>query len=313
MAAEPTDIAVITCVFNPAGYRQPRENFARFAAKLDRDGVPWYAIELAFYDRPFSLPKIENIFQYRSRSVLWHKENLLNVLASKLPRRFTKIIWLDGDLIFSGCDWWQRASEALERYTVIQPFETASWWARDGATVHKTKKSLLHHFVDSHDELVAGKIDLARCSLGFAWAARRELFEAGGLFAYAILGGGDTCMALAFSGLKDARFEWPGRLGRHLDAYAATMLPVVEGRLGYLPGISVHHMWHGEARNRRYFGRRRTLAAFDYDPLIDLAKDADGMWQWASDKPALHRAVCEYFEQRREDPTWWQRILNLGG
>ena len=43
--------------------------------------------------------------------------------------------------------------------------------------------------------------------------------------------------------------------------------------------------------------------------LTDIARDPDGMWQWASEKPAFHRAVRQYFEQRKEDPTWWQRML----
>jgi hypothetical protein len=116
-------------------------------------------------------------------------------------------------------------------------------------------------------------------------------------------------MALAFSGLTDERFEWAGRLGAHVRNYADRMLPVVQRRLGYVPGITVHHMWHGDARHRRYYGRRKILAEFDYDPLTDIARGPDGMWQWASDKPAFHRAVREYFEQRHEDPTWWQRML----
>ncbi|MBI2468786.1 MAG: hypothetical protein HYV62_13395 [Candidatus Rokubacteria bacterium] len=47
--------------------------------------------------------------------------------------------------------------------------------------------------------------------------------------------------------------------------------------------------------------RNRDLVRLGFDPATDLRVAAGGAWQWASDKPALHRWAAEYFGSRRED------------
>jgi hypothetical protein len=304
-----TDIAVITCVFNPVGYKQPRENFDRFTEKLEKDGVPWYAIELAFFDRPYSLPASRNIFQYRSNSILWHKENLLNVLAGRLPPEIRKVIWADCDLIFSTPDWWKRASEMLEDKVVIQPFETALWHKPDGVAVYRTKRSFVQYLLTEAPQ-TAKQVDRPQSHPGFAWGARREFFEKGGLYPYNIIGGGDLSMALTFAGLK-ADCDWNEKVSRCLDAYAAGTT-WINRRLGYLPGVTVSHMWHGDLKDRQLDKRRMVLKKHDYDPLVDISKDANGMWQWATNKPKLHQAVCNYFQGRKEDQSQWSKFWSSG-
>src|SRR6185369_4853880 len=93
------------------------------------------------------LANSENVFQFRSSTVLWHKENLLNVLVGKLPPGIKKIVWADCDLTFSAPDWWKRASEMLEDKIAIQPFETAVWHNPDGVSSYQTKKSFVHYVV----------------------------------------------------------------------------------------------------------------------------------------------------------------------
>ena len=38
-----------------------------------------------------------------------------------------------------------------------------------------------------------------------------------------------------------------------------------------------------------------------FDPATDLRLNAQGVWEWASDKIGLHREMAEYFRSRRED------------
>jgi hypothetical protein len=309
-----TDIAVITSVFNPVGFKQPRQNFDRFIARLEQDGVPWYAIELAFHDDPWWLPKAANIVHCRSKSVLWHKENLLNVLAGKLPPEMKKIVWADNDLLFSTPDWWKKASEMLEEKILIQPYEEAVWREADGVGICRRKQSFGRYYLRKAPAR-DGRVNWRECHPGFAWAARREFFERGGLDIRNVLGGADLSMALAFAGMKPTG-GWNEKVTRFQQAYAESM-SWINGRLGYLPGVTVDHLWHGHLRHRQR-NRRRTIAEkFEYDPLVDISHDANGMLQWATPKAEFHKAVYKYFQRRREDPfTWrnfWQSCVNRLG
>jgi hypothetical protein len=38
-----------------------------------------------------------------------------------------------------------------------------------------------------------------------------------------------------------------------------------------------------------------------FNPDQDIATGPDGIWEWATDKPALHAAVRNYFDERQED------------
>jgi hypothetical protein len=63
----------------------------------------------------------------------------------------------------------------------------------------------------------------------------------------------------------------------------------------------VHHLWHGELTERNYRRRWQHPALDGFDPFTDIAVDAQGCWRWASDKPALHAWVRDYFALRLED------------
>ena len=63
----------------------------------------------------------------------------------------------------------------------------------------------------------------------------------------------------------------------------------------------LHHLWHGDVRDRGFGTRHVGFAAFDFDPRADIALDGHGCWRWSSDKPELHRYVRDYFAARTED------------
>jgi hypothetical protein len=61
------------------------------------------------------------------------------------------------------------------------------------------------------------------------------------------------------------------------------------------------HLWHGNPRNRQYASRNAILQRHHFDPATDLRLNAEGIWAWASDKPALHQEISAYFFSRNED------------
>lgn len=318
------DLWVVTCYFNPSGYRTKRRNYERFAAKLRRSGLNWLAVECAFGSAPFTLPPSPNVFQVRGRDVMWQKERLLNLAIAGLPAACTKVAWLDCDVLFANPEWAVETSALLERCAVVQPFKWAirlpRWhgaywgfgasWKSFAAVYAKNLRLLLKGNFDRHGHT------------GFAWAARREVLERHGLYDACIAGSGDHMMAHAMCG------DWTTRcitriIGdntRHLDYFRRWAEPLyrdVRGRVGYVPGTLLH-LWHGDIADRRYMDRNQDLVRFGFDPVTDLRVGESGCWEWTSAKPALHRWAVEYFGLRQEDGRAglagaWRRLSRWSG
>ena len=140
---------------------------------------------------------------------------------------------------------------------------------------------------------------------GFAWAARREVIQAHGLYDAMIAGSGDHVMAHAFAGDFSSRCvrRILGDNERHIahfQAWARSVYPSVRGRMAALEG-RVLHLWHGATENRRYVERNRELAAFQFDPGKDLVRDGNGLWSWRRKRRRLTDWATQYFAHRRED------------
>jgi hypothetical protein len=86
----------------------------------------------------------------------------------------------------------------------------------------------------------------------------------------------------------------------HYLRWAQPFAAAVEGQIGCVPGTALH-LWHGDPANRQYSSRNVVLQRHNFDPATDLRLNDTGLWEWASDKPDLHREVRAYFTSRRED------------
>jgi hypothetical protein len=239
-------------------------------------------------------------------SILWHKERLLNILLPLLPGQYTKIAWLDSDILFEDSAWFERASELLETRDVVQCFEDAYTMP----TGVESPKMLGENWI-GFMKMQCAENDFFEDAgrnhghQGFAWAARRELLDGIGLYDACVLGGGDHMMAHAFVGdLSDhgcfgAEMKTPERIDHFMRWRQEIRLRMTRG-FGYVPG-AIFHLWQGELANRRYAERRDILARHAFDPLQDIEMLPNGTWHWASDKISLHQEVRQYFEERRED------------
>ncbi len=116
------------------------------------------------------------------------------------------------------------------------------------------------------------------------------------------------------------RVPWPPRLAKHYLArqsaaptvaeherffahylrWAQPFALAVQRNLAYTPGMALH-LWHGNPMNRQYVSRNAILQRHHFDPATDLRLNAEGIWAWASDKPALHQEISAYFFSRNED------------
>ena len=290
-------MAVVTCFFNPCGYLATSRNYRRFCRGLQASGYPLYTIECAFGDAPFTLPAGPNVLQVRTRDVMWHKEGLLNRVIAELPDDFDKVAWVDADVLFSNRSWLLDVERLLDERPVAQVFEDAVMLGRRHEPTEARYSVARIATVNR-----AGAMNLARAHPGFGWAARREILAQHGLFDRNIVGCGDGLMVYAMYGWWDHPFlvHYNGAMRRDFERWAHPFHQSVRGRVGFVPG-TIYHLWHGERVNRRYVERIRYLTDHHFDPATDLAPDENGLWRWASDKPAMHAAIEHYFYQRQED------------
>jgi hypothetical protein len=294
---ERSQMAVVTCFFNPCGYRAIARNYQRFSQALQAQGYPLSTIECAFDDAPFTLARSSNVLQARTRDVMWHKEALLNRVIAELPAHYDKVAWVDADVLFSNRDWLRDAERLLDKYAVAQVFGEAVLLGRQHQPGEARYGVARVAAVNRR-----GARNLARAHPGFGWAARREILSRHGLFDSNIVGCGDGLMVYAMYGWWDHPFlvHYNAAMRRDFERWGRAFHQSVQGRVGYVPG-TIYHLWHGERSNRRYVERIRYLTDHDFDPTTDLAQDENGLWRWASDKPVMHAAVKNYFYLRQED------------
>lgn len=304
---DPEDLCVILCLFHIEADREKAANFERCRSVYQRSGIPLITIECAFGDAARSVPPGNGVFFVRAESLLWQKERLINLALPLVPRHCTKIAWVDADILFESAHWAVRASECLNDAVVVQLADHIVRLPR-GTDRYTGNGAVWEGFASVYarepNALLLGDFG-AHGHSGFAWAARREVLEAAGLYDACVTGGADHVMAHAFCGDWDSpclshmlgeRSAWRS----HAAAWAARIYPLVKARVGFVEGAALH-LWHGEIASRGHVQRYRPLWRSGFDPERDLQLDGNGCWRWASTKPAMHAEVGAYLDGRRRE------------
>jgi hypothetical protein len=116
---------------------------------------------------------------------------------------------------------------------------------------------------------------------GFAWAIRRQAFnDLGGLIDWAILGSADDHMAKALIGRENRSVPTTMHPEyRHmLKVWQERAEKYIKRNVGYVSG-TIHHMFHGAKKNRKYVERWQILTKNKFQPSVDLKKDWHGLYQ----------------------------------
>lgn len=268
--------------------------------------MPLFIGECAFGGEPFELPQSPSTFQFRCRDVMWQKERLLNLTIDRVPDRYTKIAWVDADVLFTNSRWLVDTSERLDDMPMIQPF-THAIRLRPNETSYFGAGERSRGFCFMRQALPA--LSRLRYHIhghtGFAWAADRQLLADLGLYDAAIGGTADHLMAHAFCGdfgspCLPAVFNRSAGYLDHFRGWAEDAWDRVGGRVGCVSG-AVLHLWHGETVNRSYVRRYRELTALGYDPAVHLKSEPGGLWSWSDEGAFLSKWATGYFRDRRED------------
>lgn len=321
----PDKLYVVTMLSNPLRWRSRYANYYKFAKHMADSGAILFTCEIAFGDRKFEVTEHGNPrhLQLRTNDELWHKENALNLLMNRLPPDAKYIAWIDADIMFHRPDWAQETLHLLQHYDFIQMFSYAHDMNRENE-LFSTHTSFMFQYSSSVSKNVSALAEgevLANAACippssgygsggssgywhpGFAWAARRSSLNCvGGLIDYAILGSADWHMAWSLIGrannslaagltqhYRDGVKEWESRANQH-----------IKQNVGYMPG-SISHSFHGSKAKRYYGSRWKLLVNAKFDPLRDLKRDVQGLWQLSGNNIPLRDGIREYARLRNED------------
>jgi hypothetical protein len=276
------DMAVCFVFFNPARSKKMLMNYLYTIEKLKLADIPYYTMELVFDDHE---PEIKDAFQVRSKSVLFHKETLCSLLEKRVPRSFTKLLFLDADVIFGHPGWYTEVSRLLTTYEVVQPFSSCVWLDSTYTKLVQTRLSVAYmNRTNPYNH---------NYHPGFAWAFQRKWFRDIGFYKEGITGSGDTMSTAAWMNIKFPRGYVHQSLVPSYEDYSRMAHPNLACSTG-----TIYHLWHGSAKNRKYVDRHRILDGVrDVRSILETNKD--GVLE-LTDRD-VDRKMREYFASREDD------------
>lgn len=302
---------VIAVIANPIRWQSRITLARRFVAHMLDSGVKLTVVECAYGDRPHEFANTLgiNFVPVRSKTVVWNKENLVNIGLSRLPAEWQYAAWIDADIEFRRPHWAAETVEALQLYDIVQPWSDAYDLGPHDEHLQR-HVSFCRQFHQGNPVIAAGDRfwtfnggyhDYPHP--GYAWAATRQALNwTGGLIDFAAMGAGDHHMALSLVGEADksipggtspsyrrALMQWQDRATRHIN-----------GNIGCVPG-TIEHRWHGAKPKRQYLERWDMFLRHGFDPDLDLKRNTWGVIELACNKPQLRRDLDLYLRQRDED------------
>jgi len=294
---------VILVISNPCLYLRRYILFKEFVKRMETEesNVRLYIVELIYPGQRFVVTesKNKNHLQLKADTVLWHKENMINLGVKKLlPKDYRAFAWVDADVEFENVAW---ATDTLKILNgcrdVVQLFSHCIDMDREGCNLN-----IFNGFGYSFEKgkrYTTKGIDYWHP--GYAWAITRKAYERiGGLYDLGILGSGDNIMAMSFINCvhKMNNHEYHRNYNKSMLDFQSKTKGL---RLGYTPGLIRHH-YHGSKENRKYTQRWKILMKWKYDPEKFIIRSENGVIQVSSDfTDSFKNDIVQYFKERKED------------
>lgn len=281
-----------------------------------------------------------NDVQLRTTSELFHKENIQNLVINRFPAGWQYGACIDADFTFTRHDWALEAVHQLQHYSFVQLFSsyaTLSASGYGGRQVEQLRKSFVATYQQNGYKLPDGVNQLGWTNLdtatavvdayadplsdppapakpvakpwipvgatGGAWAFTKSAINTvGGLLDQCILGHADWFMAFGLVA-ESTRYM-------HDDSYHPHYTAAIGGwqsragelkqNVGVVDGFVVHH-YHGNFKNRAYGTRDLILVRNQFDPVADIRRNSQGVYELTPNKPKLRDEIRQYFISRSED------------
>jgi hypothetical protein len=292
---------VVAVVSNPARFNRRYELFQQFCKRMENTpNVRLLTVELQQRARPFVT---DSTIKLRTEHELWHKENLINIGIEKLPSDWEYVAWIDSDIEFLNPNWAQEALEELQTFSIIQLFGQAIDLGPTKQTLQVHTSFMCLYYNDVPMNNYSKLKEYKNGHTGYAWACRKSAFNSmGRLMDFPILGSADAHMAMCFigQGEKTLNPKLHPNYKQMVRIFQERCEKHIKRNVGYLQGTVLHY-FHGSKCCRQYNSRWEILLENQFDPLEDIKKDSNDLWQLESYKFKLRDDIRKYFRQRNED------------
>jgi len=278
------DLAVGIVYFNSAKSKRLLMNYLYMVEKLKIADIPVYTLEM-FEGQP----EIKDAFHYKTDFILFQKERLCFLLEQHIPKRFTKLVFMDSDLILDNANWYNELSDKLDSFNIVQPFSKPLWL---DVTYTKVVKERIPIIFYNKFGNIAMKGGIGGYHPGFAWGFQREWFKKVGFFQQGVLGDGDTFSSTIW---LDYQFEYSPFIKDAIMAYKQSIKD--KPTLCFLNG-NIFHLWHGDSKKRQYKQRRDIFKSIkDIRDIIRVAPN--GLYELTHE--SIKPKIRKYFQNRDDD------------
>lgn len=282
--AENDDIAICLVHFNASGYIKPIMNNQYTINILNNSDVPYFLIELTYPNQEATFPVNHNIIHVSSNSIMFHKENLFNLLIKHLPEKYKKVICMDGDVLIDNINWIDDVSKKLDDVDVVMPYQYAYQVTENYENASYSGVVMLDRMANCTEGAYKS---------GYAIAFNRRFFDEIGLYEYAILGGGDRMTLCDFVGrpIKVSEFN-SNKKKEYIDKIKSANL-----KFSYLSN-DIYHLYHGNFEDRMYLNRHYLMSDLNIDN--DIITNKYGILEF-KDPSKYNQITYNYFNNRKED------------
>lgn len=227
-------------------------------------------------------------------NILWQKERLFNIALQHIPENFTKIVWVDTDIIFLNDNWLIDLEKILDEYTIAQPFEYVFETEGNNHCLnnYSYSKCLKDHLDQGSDIPIFA-------AMGLCWGFNRNIL-ANGFYDRHILGSNDALQLLSVMGdylNSQVINTYPKALVKDWLYYCRQMPPLIKYNVGYCKG-KIQHLYHGNMYKRGYHTREKLLSQYQYDPKKHIELDTNHLYRIT--EPNLQQSIIRYFDERHK-------------
>jgi hypothetical protein len=300
---ESEDICIVMSFYNALNYKSIVKNIQLIIQELKKTNISFYIIELLYPQQKQSIPQANYVV--RADSFFFSKENLWNIIESKIPDKYTKLIFTDADILYSDSSWIDKISDLLNTHKVVHGCE---YLYRDlyhddlykilNLDKTNTKYTVVKHIKDQTP------FEFGSISPGYNICIDRNFYhKINGFFEYSHGTAGDTLFWASF--IKDykpyccalfcaPRFkETKERYIEYKNNVLKICNPIKD--INYLKDNCGLHLFHGNLKNREYGNQDRFIPG-----PIKFSKNSDGVIEMKIIHPIV-KDLKQYLEFRRED------------
>jgi hypothetical protein len=275
------DMAIGLVYFNTVGAKRLLMNYLYTVEKLKLAKIPYYTIEM-YVDKK----DIADAIHVKTDVILFQKERLCRVLEKYIPPKYTKLLFMDTDIVYDNINWYNDISNKLNNFNIVQCYSNIYY---SDVTYKKIELVMLSS---------TAKGNIKDKSEGFgtpggSWAFQRKWFNEVGFFEADPTGGSDTYSVLL----------WRGNNVDNSAPYLKYALEEYKTKIKEAPSICfvegiIYHMWHGTMKNRQYRNRKQIFSSVkDIRSVVKIGKD--GIYELTDSK--FKSGLIKYFKNKDDD------------